>query len=477
LDFFRYLAGLPCALITTIDFAAIRQDDSARSILREFDIMSPYRAFALLAGTLGAAGFCLAQSAISARSGLIQLTVGSVYVQDKPVHKTVTNMLQVKPSEVLRTGPDGYAEVLLTPGVFLRLGNGTSFRMDSDALTHTHLTLLTGSAMVECDDLLPDNNVAFDVGGKPVELRKKGLYRLEASPAAVATIQGELFVAGNIDTTVTKGRLLQFDSAVPAPVKFHNDKKDELYTFSKARSEDSAYATGVTSSSLLSSGYGCRGGGSSWYLMGGVGMYSYLPCSGMYSNAFGYSFIGLNDGYMWGGPNYYVPPYGLLGYGYGGYAPYGGTAVAGGGGGGTAKPGATAVKGRAPLPAAPVKVPIFAGPNAARNGVAPVAVFRPSSHAAFASGNRSMSPIQSRSLSAAAGPSIGHVSAARSGYSGPAMRGGEGGGMPQGGYSGGQAPRGMSGNTGSTSQGSSGMSAGAGGRSPSGGGGGGTRGK
>jgi hypothetical protein len=440
--------------------------------------MSPYRAFALIAGTLSAAGFCLAQSAISARSGLIQLTVGSVYLQDKPVHKTVTNMLQVKQSEVLRTGPDGYAEVLLTPGVFLRLGNSTSFRMDSDALAHTHLTMLAGSAMLECDELLPDNNVSFDVGNKPVELRKKGLYRLEASPAAVATIQGELFVAGNVGTTVKKGRLLQFDSAVPEPVKFHNDKNDELYTFSKARSEDSAYATGVTSSSLLSSGYGCRGG-SSWYLMGGVGMYSYLPCSGMYSNAFGYSFIGLNNGYMWGGPNYYVPPYGLLGYGAGyggyGYVPSGGAAVVGRGGlAAAAKPGATNVPGRTSVGAAPMKVPVFAGPNAMRNGVAPTAVMQqPSSNASFASSYRgAMRPVQPRALSNAAGPSIGHVPAARGGSSG-AMNGG---GTPQRVYSGAAAaPRGTSGNAASMSRGSSGMSAGAGARSAAGGGG--TRGR
>lgn len=428
--------------------------------------MSPFRAFALLAGTIASAGFCLAQSAISAHSGLVQLTVGSVYIQDKAVHKTVTNMLQVKPSEVVRTGPDGYAELLLTPGVFLRMGNNTSFRMDSDALTHTHLTLLTGSAMVECDELLSDNNVSFDVGNKPIEVRKKGLYRLMADPAAVATIQGELYVAGNLDTTVKKGKLLQFDAATPQPVKFHDDKKDELYAFSKARSEDSAYATGVTSSSLLSSGYGCSS--SSWYPMGGVGMYSYLPCSGMYSNAFGYSFLGLNNGYMWAGPNYYVPPYGLLGYGYGaGYV--------GGGGGGVvaANKGTAAVPGRTTLSSTPVKVPVFAGPNAMRNGAAPTAILRPTEtgRASFPGGNAGRI-AQPRGLSSAAGPMIGHVPAARGGYSG-------GGGAAQGGYAGVAAPRGVgnSGNMGSASRSSSGAASSAAGRVSSGGAGGGTRGR
>jgi hypothetical protein len=181
---------------------------------------------------------------------------------------------------------------------------------------------------------------------------------------------------------------------------------------------------------------------------------------------------------MWGGPNYYVPPYGLLGYGAGyggyGYVPSGGAAVVGRGGSTVANSGTTNVNGRAPAGAAPVKVPIFAGPNAMRNGVAPVAVIQqPSSHASFASGYRGATgPVQSRAVSSAAGPSIGHVAAARGGYSG-AVRGG---GTPQAGYSGAAAaPRGTSGNAASMSRGSSGMSAGAGARSAAGGGG--TRGR
>ena len=85
--------------------------------------------------------------------------------------------------------------------------------------------------------------------------------------------------------------------------------------------EDSAYATNVTASSLYSSGYNC--GASSWYLMRSVGMYSYLPCSGMFANPFGAYMLGMNYGYLWNGPNYYIPPMGMIGM-----------PVQGGGGGG-----------------------------------------------------------------------------------------------------------------------------------------------
>ena len=106
-----------------------------------------FRVFALLAGGLGATLCLPAQVAISTHSVLIQFTVGSVYVGDKAIHKTTTNLPDVKNGQVLRTGSDGNAEILLTPGVFLRLGNDASVRMDSNALSNTQLTLLSGLAI------------------------------------------------------------------------------------------------------------------------------------------------------------------------------------------------------------------------------------------------------------------------------------------------------------------------------------------
>jgi hypothetical protein len=294
-----------------IDSAGRAEDDSGREVELETGWNMSFRVFALLAGGLGATLCLPAQVAISTHSGLIQFTVGSVFVGDKTIHKTTTNLPDVKNGQVLRTGNDGNAEILLTPGVFLRLGNDASVRMDSNALSNTRLTLLSGVAMVECDELLEDNAVSFTVGQQVVEFRKKGLFRLEANPPSVAAIKGEAYVGGNLNTTVKHGKELALNAAVPQTQKFHLNKKDDLYLFSQARAEDSAYATNVTASSLYSSGYNC--GASSWYLMRSVGMYSYLPCSGMFANPFGAYMLGMNYGYLWDGPNYYIPPMGMIG--------------------------------------------------------------------------------------------------------------------------------------------------------------------
>jgi hypothetical protein len=336
--------------------------------------MSPKRIAGGLAISAVCASLSIAQMTISAHSGLLQFTLGSVFLADKPIHKTATNLVEVKAGQVLRTGNDGKAEVLLTPGVFLRLDNDSSIRMDSNALSNTRVSLLTGSAMVECDELLEGNAVAFTVGNFPVELHKKGLYRIDADPPGVATVKGEAFVAGNLNMAVKQGKFLALNAAVPQPEKFKLNKKDDLYAFSKARSEDSVYATGVTSSSLYTAGYtGCTGAG--WYLMNGVGMYSFLPCQGMFSNPFGYSFLGLNYGYLWDGPGYYMAPYGYYGSGFYGAPGY----VVGGGGGGVAVPGRAGhqppVNAVNPGKAVRAAVPVFAGPGMHQTRPAPTVAF------------------------------------------------------------------------------------------------------
>jgi hypothetical protein len=366
------------------------------------------------------------QLTISTHSGLIQFTSGSVFLDNQEVHKTTTNSLEMKDGSTLRTENDGNAEVLLTPGVFLRIAPSSSVRMDSNSLSDTRVALLSGSAMVECDELLKGNSVAFTIADKRIEFRKNGLFRLEANPPAIAAIKGEAYVAGDVNMTVKKGKLLQLDSAVPQLSKLHlNKKTDELYQFSDARSADSAYATGVTASSLFSSGYSCTGGLSSgWYYMRPVGMYSYLPCSGAFTSPFGYSFLGLNNGYLWTGPNYYAPPIGLFGFVPGGlgrgYVGGGGGVVAGGGGKVPTGPANAGGK-----PPTPVKVPVFAGPAA--HGPAPTITYTPGQAAPHA-GGRSIPAMRGGAgnarpaIGAMAGPSMGR--AARSGVSGINRAGG-----------------------------------------------------
>jgi len=109
---------------------------------------------------------------ISARSGLIHHVEGQVYVADQVVDSKIGTFPEVKENQTLRT-EEGRAEVLLTPGVFLRLGENSSFRMITNRLIDTRLEFLSGSAIVEAQDVPRDNSVTVVYGEATVHVRKR----------------------------------------------------------------------------------------------------------------------------------------------------------------------------------------------------------------------------------------------------------------------------------------------------------------
>src|ERR1700691_1875481 len=99
-------------------------------------------AFTLLVGLPA-----LAQSVISAHSGLIHFADGSVFLDDQRVEQKTGKFDQMKNGSELRT-EEGRAEVLLTPGTFLRVGANSAVRMISNDLDNTRVELLNGSAVL-----------------------------------------------------------------------------------------------------------------------------------------------------------------------------------------------------------------------------------------------------------------------------------------------------------------------------------------
>src|SRR5581483_12433636 len=82
----------------------------------------------------------LAQSVISAHSGLVHFFDGSVFLDDQRLEQKTGKFDQINNGSELRT-QDGRAEVLLTPGTFLRLGANSSIRMLSNKLEDTRVEL------------------------------------------------------------------------------------------------------------------------------------------------------------------------------------------------------------------------------------------------------------------------------------------------------------------------------------------------
>ena len=276
----------------------------------------------LLAGGM-TTGLCFAQQQIiSAQSGMVQYVEGTVYANGQRVERKFGQFPSVRQGEELRT-EDGRAEVLLTPGAFLRVSDHSSIRMLSNRLSDTRVEVLSGSVMVECDELLKDNAVSLVYQGDSIQLEKHGLYRLDTAPAEFRVYEGEAAIqSASGETRLKAGKRADLGGAIMAQRFDRQLSIDDFYQWSSQRSSNLAYATVTASQSVLNNGTPWHRGGWMWSSL--LDEYTYLPGGGLLYSPFGWGFWSpVYMGY------YYTPGY------YGGGVP-------GAGGFGTSKPGRSA---------------------------------------------------------------------------------------------------------------------------------------
>ena len=123
----------------------------------------------------------LAQVAISPQAGLIHYHVGQVTVEGQTIPSDPHRFVQLDPGQVLAT-KDGQAEVLLSPHSILRVGPDSRVRMLSNDSTDARVELIGGSALVDRRKGLTESVVSLVSGSAVVEIRDRGLYRLDALP-------------------------------------------------------------------------------------------------------------------------------------------------------------------------------------------------------------------------------------------------------------------------------------------------------
>ena len=69
---------------------------------------------------------------------------GHAYVDGQEVQSQELRHLNLQAGQTLRTDEDSRAEVLLTPGVFLRMGYDSEIRMVTPSLTNTQVAVTQG---------------------------------------------------------------------------------------------------------------------------------------------------------------------------------------------------------------------------------------------------------------------------------------------------------------------------------------------
>src|SRR5579885_3374667 len=128
-----------------------------------------------------------------AQPGAVNYVEGSVSLDGRAITNSSIGNADVDQGQVLATA-QGKAEMLLTPGIFLRLDDNSDVKMASNSLTNTQVQLQSGRALVEVDMIAPENRVTVVDNGYPTQLLKKGIYRFDANVPSVAVYDGKAVV-------------------------------------------------------------------------------------------------------------------------------------------------------------------------------------------------------------------------------------------------------------------------------------------
>jgi len=112
---------------------------------------------------LAGASLAMADTKSMAVPGTVNYVEGQVALdgQNLPAKQNGSTLLET--NQVLDTG-QGKAELLLTPGVYFRLGDNSEVRMVSPGLADTRVELVKGSAMLEVDQLYKENDLSVMIG-------------------------------------------------------------------------------------------------------------------------------------------------------------------------------------------------------------------------------------------------------------------------------------------------------------------------
>ncbi len=251
--------------------------------------------------------------------GMVNYVEGQAMLAGQPLNQNSGGSAALTPGQSLAT-QNGRVELLLTPGVVLRLDGNSMMMMNSGGLENTEATLQSGRAMVEADQVLPANFIAIHEGPASIRIMTKGLYDFDAAHNTVRVFDGRAEVnIGGKTYTVQGGH--QFDltaSKLKARGFDKSANEDAFYRWSSLRSSYLAEANADAARGFANGYYGYGygyGPYAGWYDPGWFwdpwfGVYTWLPGDGIFFNPFGWGFY--SPGFA-----YAAPFYGYRGGGFG----------------------------------------------------------------------------------------------------------------------------------------------------------------
>jgi FecR-like protein len=234
-----------------------------------------------------------AWGATPALPGTLNYVEGQASIGDEVLNSKSVGSVDLAVGQTLTTGT-GKAEVLMTPGVFFRLGDNSAATLVSPSLTDTELALGKGQAMVEVDDIHKDNLLRVQQDGASTQLLKTGIYGFDATNGKVRVFKGEALVQdGDRQVTLKAGHELTLNANSGGNLKTAKFDKAEyqetdLYRFSNLRSQYTAEANVNAASLYWPGGPGWVGAG--WYWDPAFYGYTWIPGDGFFTGPFGWGF-------------------------------------------------------------------------------------------------------------------------------------------------------------------------------------------
>jgi hypothetical protein len=270
--------------------------------------------------------------------GTLNYVEGSASLDGQALNNKSVGNIELKAGQELTTGT-GKAEILLTPGIFLRVDSNSAVKMISPDLAQTQVELESGRLGVEVDQIFPQNMIQIVDNGVTTQLMKTGYYEFSSPPTQAKVFDGLAQVEigdgkweelkGHHEVALAEGvreKTANFDS---------HPTDDALYNWSKLRSQYLAEAN-----NQIAGEYAYEPGfNPGWYWDPYMWDYTYLGMNPFYS-PFGWGFypwggfgggFGFYGGGFYGGRGFYGGGRGFAG---GGFHGGGGGGFHGGGGGG-----------------------------------------------------------------------------------------------------------------------------------------------
>lgn len=240
------------------------------------------------------------QQVISAKAGLLHYFEGDVFIDGVVVKESRTEFVQLKERQLFST-EDGRAEILLAPGMFLRMGENCAIKF---------LSVRLGESVVLVSHNEKNCAIVFDFLDVPKDtafwfwhrdflfhIQKRGVYHLSTNgpnaDAVIRVLSGEINT-GEIEEfsgKLTKGKSLVLKDPRVAVEKLEKNFSDEIIRWSKRRDGYLAAANVWAAKNIFEKTARNSWQNNLWYWNPYFGMYTFIPGRGNIDCYWGFRFF------------------------------------------------------------------------------------------------------------------------------------------------------------------------------------------